>query len=70
MQNILTTRVSLPRVSELITGDRKPALVLLFLLNDACVLVTGWDYTLRERTAQPLPLFTAHTFIHLTKGPG
>lgn len=45
MQYILGTRMSLLRVSELITGDRNPASVFLFPFNDAFALVKGWDYT-------------------------
>lgn len=62
MQYILVSRMSLPRVSELITGDRNPAFIFLFPLNDAFALVKGWDYPSYERTAQPLPPFLAHKF--------
>lgn len=61
MQYILGTSVSHWRVSELITGDRNPALVFLFPFNDAFTLVKGWDYTSQEHTSEPLPPFHAHT---------
>lgn len=54
--------MSLPRVSKLITGDRNPAFIFLFPLNDAFALVKRWDYPSYERTAQPLPPFLAHKF--------
>jgi len=77
MHSIPGTRLSLLRVSELITGDIKPSFVFLFPLNDAFVLVKGWVYAPQEHTAQPLPLppFQVHTYIHffcpdpLQRGP-
>lgn len=64
MQNIVGSRMSLLRVSELISSDRNSTFVLLLSSDDAFSLVKGWDYTSEEHEEGPVLLYFSLSLSH------